>query len=160
MGGSALLRRLLLAAGLLSLSLAGCYSLKPAGGVDPQPGTRLAFDINDAGRVALGGQMGPEIAAVEGTLVQKDSDGYLLAVSNVKLLRGGEQAWTGEQIHLSNAYLGPMQIKKFSASRSIGLGVIGIGGFAALLATKSLIGFGQDSKGDPDTTVVSRLGRP
>src|SRR5207248_394092 len=48
------------------VALGGCYSYRPAGGVPPQIGTRVAFDVNDAGRMALGGTMGPEIAQVEG----------------------------------------------------------------------------------------------
>lgn len=160
MAGKDALRRPLLAAGLMGLTLAGCYTLQPAVGVDPRPGTKMAFEINDAGRVALGGQMGPEIAQVEGTLVQKDNDGYLLAVSNVRTIRGGEQAWTGEQVHLSSQYLGPAQIKKFSAGRSIGLGVVTIGGFAAILASRSLLGIGQDDGPGHTDTLNTRLGRP
>src|SRR6185503_9838794 len=51
-----------LAAGALS---AGCYSLEPAAGITPKPGMEFAWDINDVGRVALGGAMGPEISQVE-----------------------------------------------------------------------------------------------
>lgn len=145
----------------LGLVLAGCYTLQPARGVDPEVGSRLAFDINDAGRVALGGAMGPEIAQVEGTLVQKDSAGYLLAVTSLRTLRGGEQIWSGEQVRLRPEYLGNGYEKRFSTGRSIGLGVVSVGGFAAFLATRSLLGLGT-GHGDPnpDSTGASRLGRP
>jgi hypothetical protein len=42
-------------------SLVGCYTLQPTGGPVPEVGSRVAFDVNDAGRAALGGTMGPEI---------------------------------------------------------------------------------------------------
>lgn len=142
------------------LGLLGCYTLKPMGGVEPKAGTKLAFEVNDAGRVALGGTMGPEIAQVEGLLVEKDSEGYLLAVSNVRLLRGGEQVWNGEKVRLDAKYLGTAYERRFSLARSIGLGVVGIGGFSAILATTSLLGIGQDGNTPPDTTVNQRLGRP
>ena len=50
----------------VGLLLAGCYTLQPARGVTPEIGARVAFDVNDAGRVVLGGSMGPEIDQVEG----------------------------------------------------------------------------------------------
>ena len=45
--------------GLLVLGIlaAGCYSLQPVRGAAPVVGTTVAFDVNDAGRVALGGQI-------------------------------------------------------------------------------------------------------
>ncbi len=145
---------------VLGLALMGCYTLKPVSGVEPKPGSKLAFDVNDAGRVALGGSMGPEISQVEGVLLEKDAQGYLLSVSNVRLLRGGEQVWSGEKVRLANQYLGTAYERRFSVGRSVGLGVVGIGGFAAILATTSLLGIGQDpSPGTPDT-VNQRLGRP
>lgn len=145
---------------VLGLVLMGCYTLQPIGGVEPKPGAKLAFEVNDAGRVALGGSMGPEIAQVEGILVEKDNEGYLLAVSNVRLLRGGEQVWSGEKVRLNNQYLGPAYARKFSMGRSIGLGVVTIGGFGAILATTSLLGIGQDDGGGPIDSIPARLGRP
>jgi hypothetical protein len=37
--------------------------------VTPAVGEKVAFDVNDAGRVALGGSLGPEIAQIEGRVV-------------------------------------------------------------------------------------------
>lgn len=146
---------------ILSMLLAGCYVLQPVRGVTPDVGTKVAFDVNDAGRVALGGAMGPEIAQIEGQLVEKDAGSYLVAVSAVRLLRGGEQVWSGEQVRLKSEYLGPAYERRFSAGRSVALGVVGIGGFAAILATKSLLGGGtKDNTGTPGDTAVTSLGRP
>ena len=70
-------------AGVLTLgaSLAGCYTLQPARGATPVVGEKVAFDVNDAGRVALGGSLGPEIAQIEGRVVGHDSGEYVLAVN-------------------------------------------------------------------------------
>ena len=141
--------------------LAGCYSLQSARGAPPEVGTKVAFDVNDAGRVGLGGALGPEVAQIEGRLVERDSAGYLLAISNVRLLQGGEQVWTGEQVRIRPEFVGNTYIRRFSMGRSIGFGAVGIGGFAAFLATRSLLGSG--GKGDdppPDDSVNTRLGRP
>lgn len=141
--------------------VAGCYTLRPVPGASPDVGMRVAFDVNDAGRVALGGTMGPEIAQVEGHVLQKDGEGYLIAVSNIRLLRGGEQVWTGEQVRLKPEFLGNTYLRRFSMGRSVALGVVSVGGFAAFLATRSLFGLGnQDDNTPPGDTVDARLGRP
>ncbi|MGE0441019.1 MAG: hypothetical protein AB7L66_16120 [Gemmatimonadales bacterium] len=145
---------------LAGLLLAGCYTLTPVGTPEPVAGMRLAFDINDAGRVALGGAMGPEIAQVEGTLIEKTGGEYLLSVRAVRLLRGGEQPWSGEQVRLKQEHVGNMYERKFSAGRSIAAGVIGIGGFTAILATRSLLGLGSsEGKDPPPDSANTRLGR-
>ena len=61
--------------------------LEPIRGSSPVLGTRVALDVNDVGRVALGGSMGPEIDRVEGRLIERDNGEYLLGVTSVSLLR-------------------------------------------------------------------------
>jgi hypothetical protein len=149
---------IVVAAGAL---LAGCYSLQSARGATPEVGTKIALDLNDAGRVGLGGALGPEVQQIEGRLVERDSAGLLLAVSNIRLLQGGEQVWSGEQVRIRPEFVGNTYVRRFSMGRSIGFGAAGIGGFAAFLATRSLLGSG--SRGDdrpPDDSVNTRLGRP
>ena len=147
----------------LSLLLTGCSTLRPVRGAVPEVGTKVAFDVNDAGRVALGGSMGPEISQVEGQLIEKDSTGYLISVSSVRLLRGGEQVWSGEQVRLKSEYLGPAYQRRFSLGRSLVLGVATVGGFGAFLATRSLLGSGTNDSScanPPCDTIITRLGRP
>lgn len=150
--------------GIVGLLVAGCYSLEPVTGAVPDVGRRVAFDVNDAGRMALGGSMGPEIAQVEGLLVDKDNGGYLLSVSSVRLLRGGEQVWAGEQVRLSTEHVGHAYERRFSATRSILMGAAGLGGLTAFLVSRSLIAGGQESEDPPDCREdcepVDRRGRP
>src|SRR5687767_9761792 len=89
-----------------TLLVTGCYTLQPVRGGVPPVGSHVAFDVNDAGRVALGGTMGPEIAQVEGRLLNNGTEDYLIAVSTVRLLRGGEQVWAGEQVRIKTEYVG------------------------------------------------------
>lgn len=136
--------------------------MRPLRGAEPQVGTVVAFDVNDAGRLALGGTMGPEIGQVEGQLIEKESGSYLLAVSTTRLLRGGEQLWSGEQVRIKSEYLGPAYERRFSLGRSVGLGVVGIGGFGAFMMTRALLGSGNDDNLPPCDTCAgtARLGRP
>ena len=128
----------------------GCYTLRPVSGVVPEIGSEVAFDVNDAGRVALGGTMGPEIAQIEGRVVSRDQGDFTLSVSAIRLLRGGEQVWRGEQVRLKSEYLGNAYERRFSRGRTLVLSAAGIGSFAYLL-TRTLFASGtEDEKTVPD----------
>lgn len=132
------------------LLLGGCATLRPLQGPAPEPGTRLAFDVNDAGRVALGGAMGPEIGQIEGQLLGNEGGTYLVAVSGVTYLRGGHQTWSGETVRLRPEYIGNTYERRVSTGRSIAMGVITIGGFTAFVVGRSLVTSGQEDPGDDD----------
>lgn len=128
--------------------LAGCYTLQPTGGTVPRPGTAMAFDISDAGRVALGGTMGPEIAQVEGRLAAREGTDYVVSVTDVHLLRGGDQVWHGETVTLKSEYVSSLYERRFSPARSAAIAAAGVGAIAAI-ATRSLGGLGSTDKPDP-----------
>lgn len=128
----------------------GCYTLNPAAGAAPEPGSRVALDITDAGRVALGGQVGPGVSQIEGRLIGMENDEYLLAVSSVTTFRGGTQVWSGERLRVRSEHVGTVYERRLAPGRSITLGVVAIGGFTALILGTDLLGFGQPSDGGCD----------
>ena len=131
--------------------MAGCYSLQPAMGVVPEPGSEVAFDVNDQGRLALGGQMGPEVAQIEGRLLEKANGEYLVAVTTVRLLRGGEQVWGGEKVRISSEHIGSTYRRSFSKGRTIAATAVTVGAVGAFFLTRSLVSaFGDDDPGRPD----------
>ena len=161
--------RLLPGAVVAMVLVSGCYSLKPAASVEPQVGTRVAFDLNDVGRDALAPSMGQDIGQVDGRLMAREDGEYLLSVLSVHFLRGGQQTWSGEQVRLKKEYVGARYERKFSAVRTVGLAALMAGGVGAFLVSRSLLGSGQeDNPGgcveNPDAcnpnTRLGRLGRP
>ena len=132
-------------------------------GVTPQPGTIIGLDINDAGRVALSGPMGPEIAQVEGRLISRDSAEFIVGVTALHLLRGGEQVWHGEAVHIKSEHVSSLYERRFSAVRSAALAAAGVGA-VALIASRSLLGLGDTGAGDGktpgDTGIAVRRPRP
>ena len=78
--------------------------------------------LTDAGRTALGGSMGPEIIQIEGKLLSTDNSEYVVGVSLVRLLRGGEQVWRGETVRIKTEYVSSLYERRLSASRSLALG--------------------------------------
>lgn len=137
--------------------LVGCYSLQPAMGTIPQPGNVIGLDINDAGRVALGGSMGPEIIQLEGRLISRDASEYVVGVSTVRLLRGGEQVWRGEAVHIKKEFVSVVYERKLSKTRTIIAGAAGVG-LVALIGSRSLGGLWtpEDPPGQSDTVAAQR----
>lgn len=147
---------------VISASLVGCYTLQPAGGRTPEVGAKVAFDVNDAGRSALGGSLGPEVSQIEGKLLEQENGEYLLAVSNIRLLRGGEQIWGGEQVRIKSEHVTGTYERRFSRVRTVAVSAAGIG-LIAFIATRSIIGGGSDetrTPGDSAQTQVIPVPRP
>lgn len=140
---------------------AGCYEMHPADYTAATPGTEMAFDITDAGRVALGGSMGPEISNVEGRIVDSDTASYLVAVTAVHFFRGGQQAWTGEKVRLQRTYVSHFYERRFSRSRTVVMSALGIGA-TALIASQAILGNGSiNNDRPPDTSAHTlRIPRP
>jgi hypothetical protein len=143
-----------------SALVAGCYTLVPATGPAPEVGKLMAFDVNDAGRVALGGSMGPEISQIQGRLLARDSD-YVVGVTAVKLLKGGEQTWSGEAVRLKSTYVSSMYERRYSAGRTLAAGAIGAG-IVAAVAVRSILGGGAggDITLPTDSGQTQRIPRP
>jgi hypothetical protein len=105
--------------------------------------------------------MGPEIDQVEGKLIAKDTTGYLVGVTSLHLLRGGEQVWHGEQVQIKKEYVSSVYQRRFSPSRSAALAAVGIGA-VALIATRSIFPSGSINQPmGPDSSGTSiRRRRP
>jgi hypothetical protein len=78
----------------------------------------VTLQINDAGRVALGGSVGPEVAEIEGRLAGQDSAQVVLSVLAVRSLRGGMQVWSGERLSVARAHVSQLKERHFSKSKS------------------------------------------
>ena len=151
-------RRIVVAVTLLVST--GCYTMQP---VSEQPfpvGITVELVINDAGRAALRPMMGPEVAKVQGRLVQKDSVGYTLAVTQLGLLRDGTQVWSGERVSIKSEYVNSVAERRFSRGRTavVTAAVLGV---VAIVFTQSIKGslFGDDGKVPSDTAVAVRYPR-
>lgn len=108
----------------------------------------MALDINDAGRVALATPIGPEVAQLEGRLVRRDSNEYVLAVSVVRQLRDVEQKWTGEKVILKSEYVTAVHERRFSRGRSAIIASAAVA-VVAYMVSRAIGGAGQ-----PDTPTV------
>ena len=131
--------------------------MHPIGAVAPSTGTKVAFDLNDAGRAALGPSMGPEIARIQGSIVSQDAGDYLVAVDEISMMRGGTQTWRGEQVRVKPGFVNTTYERRFSMTRTVLLGAVTAGGIAYLV-TRSVNGSGQPDQAKPDTLKSSIRG--
>jgi hypothetical protein len=147
----------LLAAFALALTSA-CYDVQPMVSATPAPGTRLALSINDTGRVALGGTMGPEIRRVEGNLLDRDENTYLLAVTGVNLLNGDFQKWDGETVRIQSNMVNGLYERRFSKGRTIAF--VGLVALAATVIKVPWIKSQLDGDPHPEPPPVVMSRRP
>jgi hypothetical protein len=64
-----------------------------------------------------------------------------VAISTVRLLRGGVQVWSGERIRIKSEYVGSTYRRYLSKGRTVALGAT-LGGVTAYLVARNLIGSG------------------
>lgn len=150
-------RAVVLATVLISV---GCYSLVPVANQPLPLGAEVALTINDAGRAVLGGTMGPEIGVIQGRLTQRDTTEYVLAVTQISLLRGGEQVWSGERVHVKREYVSLLSEKRFSRGKTAIISAAAVGALV-LIFKQGIIGnlAGEEDKTPPDTNNTTRIPR-
>jgi len=138
----------------------GCYTLQPVAGQPLPLGSQVSLAINDAGRAALGGSMGPEISDIQGRLLQKDSAEYVLAVSQISLLRGGEQVWAGERVRVQTSFVSTVSERRFSRGRTAILSAAALGVVAGIFS-QGILGnlSGSEGKTPPDSGASNRIPR-
>jgi hypothetical protein len=145
----------ILRATVLALALGavqGCYRYIPVLTAQA-PGTVLAFDINDRGRVELGDLVGPSVARIEGRLRTEDDTVYVVNVSSVTYLHGQANQWAGEALSIRKTHVASVRERQFSASRTALAAGAAVGGVVAFIVTRDLIGGGpgprEPGSGEP-----------
>lgn len=139
--------RMTAAAGVASTLLwaTGCYTYAPSAASDIVPSTVVAVEISDVGRLALAGQVGPEVARIEGEVVQRSDTSLSLMVSEVSYLNGLLNKWQGQAVSLRIEDVKLFSQRKLSTGRTA-LGLAMVGGLVALALSKNFRGI---FTGDP-----------
>ena len=125
---------------------AGCYSYSYVSS-QPAPGSRVALDLTDAGRVQLADHIGREVLRIEGWLVSSADSQYVLRVERTVGLWGNTVPWSGEQTSIPAEYVALQRVKKFSAPRTAVLAGGFTAGVIAFFAGRSLVGGSEGSGG-------------
>ena len=119
-----------------------CYVYTPVV-TPPAQGSQLLLDLNDRGRVGLGGQIGTAGSAVEGLLQPGPDSVFNLKVVSVSYLNGARNQWTGEPLSVSRDFVRDVRTRQFSKTRT----ALTVGSIAAavvgFIVTRGLIGSGS-----------------
>ena len=146
---STILRAAVVTTVALSLgSVTGCYVYEPVTASMVAPGTAVAIDLNEMGRLNLASLIGPEVRRVSGMLVSESSNEYVVRVNQLTFLNQRESQWGGEALTVRSDYVSALYAERLSASRTALAFAGGAGAVGALLAAKSLLGNGGGSN-DP-----------
>ncbi|MEA3244745.1 MAG: hypothetical protein U9Q74_01185 [Gemmatimonadota bacterium] len=123
--------------------LQGCYETLPVEqGVAPVA-ERVQFTLNDQGRLALAGKLGPAVDKVEGSVLQVGSDAYDLSVSGIVQIGGNRSLWNGERVSVQRDYVSGFAVKHLSRTRTALLvGGITAGMLAFIFGRDLLLGGG------------------
>ena len=134
-----------MAVGLLHVCTA-CFSYAPVQ-TTPRPGTQVALEVTDEGRVALSDKIGPGVVRLEGTLAGVEGDDLLVDASAVRQVRGYITDLGGVRVRLPRRQVTSLAERKLSRTRTLMVvgGVVAI--VAGFFATK--IG-GKGTPGDKD----------
>ncbi len=132
----------------------GCYTYSPLIDTRPLPGQQVSLELSDQGRAALGGQLGPGVLRVEGTLESVQNDQYTVSVSRVATISGGTANWGGEHVTIPVNDVASAGLRTLSRGRTALLaGAIAVG-VGAFVATRGLFGGGFQPATDTGRTPV------
>lgn len=128
----------------------GCYTYRSAASAPVVSGSRVALMLNDQGRVGMSSRIGPEIARLDGSLLEKSDSAYTIRVRKITDLAGNEQLWSDETVSVSPDYLKDVTVRQFSRNRTLlAVGASGLA-FGAFVLTRSIVvgGNEEDDPGD------------
>jgi hypothetical protein len=120
---------------LLALSAlfgTACYEYLPSRDPASLTGQRVQLSLTDSGTVAMAGQVGPSVDAIEGTLVGDSAGVYLVSVLATRARNGVETDWRGERVRVARPLIATLAERRFSRSRSTFAGALMTGGVAAI----------------------------
>ena len=140
-------RRVRAACALGSAALVcGCYELRPTMDIQPRTDVQFRVELSDQARVAVVGQLGPEVREVTGHVLSRTEDDVVISAEEVVYLRGEILKMHGDTVHLNRQQLTSVTERKFSLSKTM---IVAAGVAVALgvfLGSKSLFGAGGSSK--------------
>jgi len=129
-----------LAAGLVAVVCAGCYSYRPLTEAEPAAGTPVSLVLNDQGRVAVAESVGTGVLRVGGTVVRSTDNTWVVAISDILDIDGHLTKWSGETVGFQRSYVAVLQERQLSKRKTILLVSSLVVGLGTFIATRHLLG--------------------
>jgi hypothetical protein len=142
-----------IATGCISAFLClGCYVYRPVGALTLAPGAEIRAQLTPPGTFRLGELTVSEVEGVEGQVSKANGDSLLIWGTWLRTRIGSRYHANHGLLALDRQQVGALQVRRFSASRTVLAGVAGAGILYALfrLADAALGGDGAGGGGtDP-----------
>lgn len=139
-------------AGLCAVGLAtqmACHTYLPLQEVVPASGREVAIELNDRGRVSLGGLLGESVDQVIGRIVSSTDSAVTLSVIRTVLMKGSEVVWTGEQVVIPREGVRGFRIREYAKGKTVMLSVAVAVGLVIIGLGLSIVGGGSGRPIDP-----------
>jgi len=94
--------------------LSGCYTYGPLQSTAPELGKPMRVTLTLTGGDSLARWLGPNVATVDGRLIQNTATAYEIGVTSVVMHSGMEQYWKGETVTLPKPLIASVQERTFS----------------------------------------------
>jgi hypothetical protein len=140
------------AATLAMVLVAGqaCYTYAPVVAPTAAPGARISMRVTDAGRVALGANLGEGVRQVEGVVESVSDTAYVLRMRSASYISGTTMTWSDERLVVGRGHVTDVRERRFSRTRTALAAAAAIGGAVVFVATRSLLGSGSERDGGTD----------
>jgi hypothetical protein len=112
--------------------LCGCYVNTPLVTTVPEPGTRLHVQLTDDGAQSLARYLGPNVAYIDGRLIQRQDSGMTLSVNSTTARTGEQQSWKGENVQIPKSAVATVEQKKVSKWRTALVAGVVVAGVAVI----------------------------
>jgi len=126
----------------------GCYTFAPAS-ASVSPGTRVALDLNDRGRIVLADSVGPGPVRVEGLVESLHDSTYLLRVSAVRYAGGATSRWSNEPLGVPAGLVRTVRERRLSRGRTALVSGVAAAAVLAFAITRDLFGDGSPTVDRP-----------
>lgn len=95
----------------------GCYSTIVAPPQSARGDVEVA--LSDQGAVTMVPALGPRVAQIDGRVIASGDSALTLAVTRVRRLGGGDEAWPADRVALPLAAVRDVRIRRLSTSRTV-----------------------------------------
>lgn len=128
----------------VSTVLGGCYEYAPTLNPVASATGPVQVTLTDAGSLAVAGQVGPRIAAIEGLCTSATPDSLVLSVTQTTARGGSDTFWKGERVAVPRSAVASFGVRRLNVTRTAIVSVVGVGAAVAAIASFSARGSTQN----------------
>lgn len=120
----------------LAIVSAGCFRYEPVATMSPAPAAARDADVRVSltygGTEDLRQYVGPNVESLDGKFLAAPDSSVELSVNSVAFRDGMAHSWAGERVRIPRAAIAQIEVRRFSSTRTLLLGVLAVAGAIAV----------------------------